>query len=207
MGKTSAYATTREPASRKAIPKAGRLIGYARVSTDDQRLALQLDALRAAGCTKIQRDEGSGATRTRPGLDACLRELRPGDVLVVWRLDRLGRSLSHLLQIVEELRDRNVGFRSLTESLDTTSAGGKLVLSIFGALAEYERALISERVRAGMTAARRRGYHVGRRRALTQAAIEQARTLVDSGESVAAVARTMKCGVSTLYRALAERAA
>ncbi|MBC5816128.1 MAG: recombinase family protein [Candidatus Eremiobacteraeota bacterium] len=177
-------------------------MGYARVSTDDQKLGLQLDALKGAGCTKIFRDEASGAARSRPGLDTCLAALRPGDVLVVWRLDRLGRSLAHLLSIVEGLRDRDVGLRSLTESIDTTSAGGKLIFSIFGALAEYERAMISERVRAGMRAAKKRGANVGRRAALTPTALTQARRLIAAGESISDVARSMRCGVSTLYRAL-----
>jgi DNA invertase Pin-like site-specific DNA recombinase len=121
---------------------------------------------------------------------------------VVWRLDRLGRSLSHLLEIVEDLQGRDIGFRSLTEALDTTSPGGKLVFSIFGALAEYERVTIQERVRAGMAAAKRRGIGLGRRRALTSTALEQARKPIVGGDPVSHVARSLKCGVSTLYRAL-----
>lgn len=190
--------------SQKAVSKnsAGRRFGYARVSTDDQTLALQLDALKLGRCSRIFKERASGASRSRPGLDSCLRSLRAGDVLVVWRLDRLGRSLSHLLELIDQLHDRGVGFRSLTESIDTTSAGGKLVFSIFGALAEYERAMIRERVSAGMAAAKRRGIALGRRRALTPTALEQARKLVDAGEPVSHVARSLRCGISTLYRAL-----
>src|SRR5215207_9345383 len=132
-------------------------IGYARVSTDEQTLALQLDALAAAGCDRVCTDTASGATAVRPGLGEALDHCRAGDTLVVWRLDRLGRSLRHLIETVTALAERGVGFKSLTESIDTTSPGGKLIFHIFGALAEFERDLIRARTRAGMAAARARG--------------------------------------------------
>src|ERR671917_2418146 len=132
-------------------------IGYARVSTEEQTLNLQLDALHAAGCEQIFTDWVSGARAERPGLANALGHLREGDTLVVWRLDRLGRSLPHLIETVTALAARGVGFRSLTESIDTTHSGGKLIFHIFGALAEFERDLIRERTRAGLAAARARG--------------------------------------------------
>src|ERR671917_1025350 len=140
-------------------------IGYARVSTEEQTLNLQLDALKAAGCEQIFTDRVSGARAERPGLTNALGHLRDGDTLVVWRLDRLGRSLPHLIETVTALAARGVGFKSLTESIDTTSSGGKLIFHIFGALAEFERDLIRERTHAGLTAARARGKVGGRPRA------------------------------------------
>jgi DNA invertase Pin-like site-specific DNA recombinase len=177
------------------------LVGYARVSTDDQTLDPQRDALRAAGCEWVFEDEGvSGATRRRPGLDEALSALGAGDVLVVWKLDRLGRSLSHLIEIVTALGDRGTDFRSLTEAIDTTNAGGRLILHMMGALAEFERSLISERTRAGMLAARRRGRHVGRPRVLTEAQRLHARQLIDQGAHVDEVALLLKVSSSTLRR-------
>lgn len=140
------------------------LIGYARVSTDEQDTALQLDALINAGCGTVFHDKASGASAYRPALDDALKNLKPGDTLVAWRLDRLGRSLQHLIAIVTMLEQRRVGFRSLTEAIDTTTAGGRLLFHIMGALAEFERSLIAERTRAGMAAAKARGRHVGRPR-------------------------------------------
>jgi DNA invertase Pin-like site-specific DNA recombinase len=138
-------------------------IGYARISTDEQTLSLQLDALQAADCENIFSDEGiSGATRNRPGLSSALSAVNKGDILVVWKLDRLGRSLPHLLELITGLGEEGIGFQSLSEQIDTSSAGGRLVFHIMGALAEFERSLISERTKAGMKAARRRGIHVGR---------------------------------------------
>ena len=189
--------------SRKPAPVAGRLVGYARVSTQDQTTALQLDALKGAGCTEIHQDRASGAVVSRPGLDSALASLATGDVLVVWRLDRLGRSLAHLVELVNTLQGRGVGFRSLSDAIDTTSAGGRLVFHIMASLAEFERSLIGERTRAGMAAARARGSMVGRRRALTPAQLDHARLLIERGESPSVVARSLGCGRSTLYRALA----
>ena len=127
----------RSPRRRRAA--SGHLIGYSRVSTDDQNLALQLDALKQAGCRRVFRDVGSGSLSHRPELDACLQFLTAGDTLVVWRLDRLGRGLKHLIEAIENLHDREIGFRSLTEQIDTTTSAGRLQFHIFGALAEFER--------------------------------------------------------------------
>jgi len=144
----------------------GRMMGYARVSTSDQDVSLQWEALRRAGCQEPQIfcDTASGAHTARPGLEACLRALAPGDLLVVWRLDRLGRSMAHLVTLIEGLLQRQVGFRSLSDgAIDTTTASGELVFHIFSALAQFERRLIQERTRAGLAAARARGRHGGRR--------------------------------------------
>lgn len=189
--------------SLKHTPRAGRLVGYARVSTHDQTTALQLDALKAAGCAEIHQDRVSGAVVCRPGLDAALASLIDGDVLVVWKLDRLGRSLAHLVELVNGLQGRGVGFRSLSDAIDTSSAGGRLVFHIMGSLAEFERSLIAERTKAGMAAAKARGSMLGRRRALTSAQLDHAKLLIDRGESPSVVARSLGCGRSTLYRALA----
>nr|WP_227272195.1 recombinase family protein [Roseobacter sp. H9] len=142
------------------------LIGYARVSTEDQSLALQHDALRAAGCERIFDDKVSGAKSERPGLVKALELLRDGDTLVVWRLDRMGRSLKDLIERAEELKDMGVGLKSLQESIDTTTSGGQLIFHMFGALAEFERNLIRERTEAGLRAARARGRKGGRKKAL-----------------------------------------
>src|SRR3954469_25971878 len=137
-------------------------IGYARVSTGEQTLDLQLDALQKAGCGKVYRETASGAKAERPVLEEVLGYLRPGDTLVVWRLDRLGRSLKHLIEVVAGLAERGVGFKRLTEQIDTTPPGGKLIFHVFGALAEFERDLIRERTHAGLAAARARGKRGGR---------------------------------------------
>ncbi|HEX8047512.1 recombinase family protein [Rhizobium sp.] len=143
--------------------------GYARVSTEDQKMDLQLNALKEAGCDRVFTDHGvSGAGFERPGLDGVIKALRKGDTLVVWRLDRLGRSLVRLVQFVDELGRKGVEFQSLSENIDTTSSGGRLVFHLIAALSEFERALISERTRAGMDAARRKGLHLGRPPALTK---------------------------------------
>ena len=146
------------------------LVGYARVSTVEQTLALQEDALRAAGCERRFTDTLSGAKAERPGLAQALAFLRPGDVLVVWRLDRLGRSLKALIETLNGLEGRGIGFKSLTEQLDTTTSGGKLIFHVFGALAEFERDLIRERTQAGLAAARARGRQGGRPKKLGTAA-------------------------------------
>ncbi len=133
------------------------LIGYARVSTSDQNLELQLDALKEAGCRRVFEETASGTNKARPQLLAALDFLRPGDTLVVWKLDRLARSVQQLIEIIEQLHKRGCGFRSLTEAIDTTTAGGRLIFHIFGALAEFERSIIRERTIAGLEAARARG--------------------------------------------------
>lgn len=180
-----------------------RKIGYARVSTDRQDEALQLDALTEHGVDAIFTDHGvSGATTSRPRLDAALADLHTGDVLVVYSLSRLGRSMSHLLATVESLDERGVGFRSLTEEIDTSSASGRLTFRLFAALAAFERELLSERTRAGIAAARARGAVPGRRPVITAAQLRQARLLVAGGERVGDVAASMGVGRSTLYRAL-----
>jgi DNA invertase Pin-like site-specific DNA recombinase len=180
------------------------LIGYARVSTEDQNLAMQLDALRAAGCEKIFRDEGvSGSETDRAELNKALAALAAGDVLVVWKLDRLGRSLAHLMQIVTRLGAEAVGFRSLSEAIDTTTASGRLLFHVVGAIAEFERNLISERTSAGMAAARARGQHLGRERKMTEADIAWAYDAIASGTMTPrAAAASMRISISTLYRAL-----
>lgn len=179
------------------------LIGYARVSTLDQTPALQLDALKAAGCERVFTDEGvSGGAKKRPQLDQALAVLQPGDVLTVWKLDRLGRSLSHLIELTSDLGQRGIGFRSLSEAIDTTSPQGKLLLHMLGALAEFERSLIAERTRAGLTAAKRRGAKLGRKPKLSTEQIAHARQLIDAGESPTRVAKTIGVSPATLYRAI-----
>src|SRR5437588_2698376 len=143
------------------------LIGYARVSTQDQTLDLQQDALEKIGCSKIFTDTASGAKAERQGLDEALAYVREGDTLVVWKLDRLGRSLQHLIETITKLNNRKIGFKSITENIDTTTSGGKLVFHIFGALAEFERDIIRERTNAGLAAARARGRRGGRPKAKT----------------------------------------
>lgn len=183
-------------------------IGYARVSTEEQNLDLQIGALEAAGCDTIYEDRGiSGAAAYRPGLADALARAGEDDVLVVWKLDRLGRSLPHLVEVINGLREAGVGFRSLQEQIDTTSAGGRFYLHILAALAEFERELIGERTKAGMESAKRRGKHVGRPRKLTTQQVMHARELVDCGkETRAAVAALFGVDVATLRRALAEGA-
>lgn len=179
------------------------LIGYARVSTSEQTIDLQRDALEAAGCVRIFADEGvSGASATRPGLSEAVAALSPGDTLVVWRLDRLGRSLAYLVQLIAQLGERGIGFRSLSDPIDTTSAGGRLVLHIMGALAEFERSLIVDRTQAGLRAAKKRGVQLGRPHRLTATQLAHARVLIAQGQSPRAVAQTLGIGKSTLYRHL-----
>lgn len=176
--------------------------GYARVSTEDQNLDLQLRALTAAGCERIFEDRISGATTRRPGLDEVLARCGAGDVLVVWKLDRLGRSLPHLIDVIQDLGARDCGFQSLSENIDTTTAGGRLVFHLMGALAEFERALIAERTKAGLAAARQRGVRLGRKRAMSAEQVRHARALLEAGERPTDIARSMQVGRSTLYRAL-----
>lgn len=173
------------------------IIGYARVSTDEQKLDLQLEALRKAGCDRIYTDSGrSGATFDRIGLEAALDALEGGSTLVVWRLDRLGRSLSGLVNLIDQLAKRQVHFRSLMENIDTTSSGGRLMFHMMAALAEFERAIISERTRAGLSAARARGRQIGRPRALSDDQLLHALTTIRGGRrNVSDIAREL--GVST----------
>lgn len=181
-----------------------RTIGYARVSTSDQNLDLQLLALRAAGCTRVHSDQGiSGAEFDRPGLAAALKELRAGDMFIVWRLDRLGRSLVDLIRLVTELGERQVEFRTLTEAIDTSSPGGRLLFHMLGAMSEFERSLLSERTKAGMSAARARGSQIGRKRALTQAQQQEAReALAHDDMSLQVVAARYDVHPRTLLRNL-----
>jgi DNA invertase Pin-like site-specific DNA recombinase len=179
------------------------LVGYARVSTRDQDATLQRDALTKAGCDRIFEEAASGAQRDRPQLIAALDYLRAGDTLIVWKLDRLARSLKQLIETVEELERRQIGFRSLTEAIDTTTPGGRLVFQIFGALAEFERGLIRERTRAGLETARARGRLSGRRQKITEKDIQAAKALLTSTDlSVEEVARRVGVSPATLYRHL-----
>ena len=179
-------------------------IGYARVSTDDQMLDLQLDALTTSGCDPVYQETVSGKSAVRPELAQCLKALRAGDVLVVWRLDRLGRSLSDLVRIVSELEQRGIGFESLTEKIDTTSATGKLTFHVFAALAEFERNIIRERTKAGLDAARARGRTGGRKPALNERQVREIRALLaDPQIEVSEVARRYGVSRTTLYKYLA----
>jgi DNA invertase Pin-like site-specific DNA recombinase len=176
-------------------------IGYARVSTTDQTLDLQKDALQKAGCERIFTDTASGAKSERIGLDEALSYVRPGDTLVVWRLDRLGRSLKHLIETITALNAKSIGFKSITEAIDTTTSGGKLVFHIFGALAEFERDIILERTQAGLLAARARGRNGGRPKALTQKKAQMAQALyADKNNTVSDICKTVNISRATLYR-------
>jgi len=179
------------------------MIGYARVSTDEQNPALQFDALERAGCERIFVDYASGARANRPALEDALGILKEGDTLVAWKLDRLGRSLSHLISLISELDARGVAFRSLSEAIDTGTAAGRLLFHVMGALAEFERALISERTRAGMAAARARGAVLGRPSKLSTTQVAAARrSLASAGGSVREVADKFSVSRSTLGRAV-----
>lgn len=184
-----------------------KLVGYARVSTIEQNLDMQVAALEAAGCTEIITDHGlSGADFQRPGLRRALRQVKRGDMLVVWRLDRLGRSLVDLIQTVNGLSKRGCDFRSLTESIDTSSSGGRLVFHMMAAMAEFERAIISERTKAGMEAARARGSLLGRRPSMTNVQTEVARHAVEIDlQPIADVAARYGVHPKTLARVLRER--
>jgi len=179
--------------------------GYARTSTDDQTTALQDAALKKARCVKIFRDEGyTGANTKRPGLTRCLKTLRPGDTLTVWKLDRLGRSLGDLITILDDLKARGVRFQSLTEAIDTTTATGRAMWQMIGILAELERSMITERTRAGVKAAKRRGVKFGRKPKLTPEQIEHARELIGKGETRQYVADLLNVSRTTLFRALTD---
>jgi DNA invertase Pin-like site-specific DNA recombinase len=177
------------------------LIGYARVSTDEQNLDLQLNALKRAGCDRIYQDSGvSGAVARRPGLDQALAALEPGDTLIVWRLDRLGRSLVNLIQAIQDLDRRSVHFRSLTETIDTGSSGGRLVFHLMGAMAEFERALISERTRAGMKVAKTRGQPIGRPPLLSEKQRADIRKGLARGAAISSLAKRYSVSTTTIAR-------
>jgi DNA invertase Pin-like site-specific DNA recombinase len=183
----------------------GYLLGYARVSTSDHHPDLQVDALTAAGCYRVFIDTASGALAARPALDQVLDQLRPGDTLVVWKLDRLGRSLRHLVDTIATLADRGVGFRSLQEQVDTTTPGGKLVFHVFAALAEFERDLVRERTAAGLAAARARGRKGGRPTVMTKNKIRLAREMYGSRQyTVAAIASALGVSRASIYRHLGD---
>ncbi len=180
-------------------------IGYARISTGDQTLDLQRDALHEAGCLDIYEEQASGARVARPVLAAALRTCRPGDVLVIWKLDRLGRNTTHLLEIVEELGQRQIGLKTLTGfAIDTSTPHGKLALVMFAGLAEYERALIQERVMAGLVAARARGRKGGRHPKLTPQQQALAAEMAAAKIPITRIASTLQCSRHTVYKALAQ---
>ena len=184
------------------------LLGYARVSTKDQKLTSQKDALRSHGCDKIYTDKVSGAKAERPGLDRMLRNAREGDTIIVWKLDRLGRSLKHLVELAEELSQRGIGLKSLNDPIDTSTAQGKLVFNIFAALAEFERGIIRERTNAGLSAARARGRMGGRRPGLSEDAQRKARvaeSLYKEGMPVNQIAEDLNISKATLYKYLRYR--
>ena len=179
------------------------IIGYARVSTQDQNPELQVDALERAGAEQVFQEKFTGTLRERPELSQCVRTLRKGDILVVWKLDRLARSLKDLVEIVQDLHDREIGFKSLTESIDTTSSGGRLVFHIFGALAEFEHDLIRERTRAGLDAARARGRKGGRKPKLSVSDIQKAQAMLsDPDITKTEVAQHFNVSSTTLNAAL-----
>lgn len=175
-------------------------IGYARVSTSDQSTDLQIDALRSAGCIQIYTDQISGGTAERPGLTQALQALRPQDTLVVWRLDRLGRSLKHLIELVGKLSERSIDLRSLSEGIDTSSAGGKLTFHLFSALAEFERDLIRERVRAGLDAAAARGRKGGRPTVVTRSTAKAIGSMVAAGLTSREICDQLKISRATYFR-------
>ena len=174
--------------------------GYARVSTTGQDEALQLDALEKAGCDRVFADHASGSTTSRPALDEMLGMLRRGDTVAIWRLDRLGRSLRHLLDVVADLEQRGVALRSLTESIDTSTPAGRLIFHTFGALSEFERDLIRERTKAGLDAARARGRVGGRPTVWTPDKREQALAMLKAGKDVSTVAKVLGVSRASIYR-------
>jgi DNA invertase Pin-like site-specific DNA recombinase len=179
------------------------LVGYARVSNEDQTTRLQTDALKSAGCQKIFEEKASGNSTERPQLTRLLEILRRGDVLVVWRLDRLGRNLPHLIETVQRLVDNKIGFRSLSESLDTTTSGGRFIFNVFGSLAQFERDIISERTRAGLAAARARGRFGGRKSKITPDKLKTARALLkDPDHTLKNAATAIGVHYVTLWRTL-----
>ena len=187
--------------------KMPRLIGYARVSTQEQDLNLQLDALEKAGCSKdkIFVDKISGSKAERPGLEKCLAAIQPGDTLLVWRLDRLGRSMVHLISLIEDLRTKQIGFKSICDgAIDTTTASGELIFNIFSSLAQFERRLIQERTKAGLDAARARGRQGGRKKVeATNPKVMMAKNMhKDHGMSIENICKTLKISRASFYRYL-----
>jgi DNA invertase Pin-like site-specific DNA recombinase len=183
-------------------------IGYSRISTQDQNLQLQIDALKEAGCKKIFSEIASGARADRQALEEALEFLRPGDVLVVWKLDRLGRSLRHLIETVTRLESKNIGFQSLQESISTTTSSGKLIFHLFACLAEFERGVIQDRTLAGLQAARSRGRIGGRPKAMDDGKLSLARSMrSDPSASVQDICHTLKVSRSTFYRYMKKLAA
>ena len=177
------------------------LVGYARVSTQDQNPDLQLDALKKAGCEKVYIEKASGAQRDRPELKAAIDYMRAGDTLVVWKLDRLARSIKQLIETIDGLEQRDIGFKSLTETIDTTTSGGRLIFHIFAGLAEFERSIIRERTKAGLASARARGRLGGRPKKLSETDIEAAKALLSNPKiTVEQAAKRLGIAPSTLYR-------
>ena len=189
--------------SQVSLTIKGMKYGYARISTEDQNAAMQHTALKRAGCKTIFTDELTGATTKRPALLRCLKKLERGDTLTVWKLDRLGRSLRDLITMLDSLRDRGVKFRSITEAIDTETPTGRVMWQMIGMMAEYEHSLISERTRAGVKAAKKRGVKFGRKRKLKPHQIVHARKLIDDGQRREDVAALLNVDRTTLYRALA----
>lgn len=179
------------------------LVGYARVSTDDQNLDLQLDALKAAGCKELFTDKVTGIAKTKDGLEAALKYVREGDTLVVWKLDRLGRTVKGLVELVEGFQARGVQFKSVTDSIDTSTPAGRFFFHVMAALAEMERELIKERTKAGLSAARARGRKGGRKPKMDASKIASAKTLLDSGMTGQEIATNLGVSRATLYRAIA----
>ena len=195
------------PIFKEIMRKMPRLIGYARVSTQEQDLNLQLDALEKAGCSKdkIFVDKISGSKAERPGLEKCLAAIQPGDTLLVWRLDRLGRSMVHLISLIEDLRSKKIGFKSICDgAIDTTTASGELIFNIFSSLAQFERRLIQERTKAGLDAARARGRQGGRKKVeATNPKVMMAKNMhKDHGMSIENICKTLKISRASFYRYL-----
>lgn len=197
------YRNSDHPTGIDTFRVMGHLLGYARVSTTDQDARLQLDALTTAGCYRIFTDTASGAFESRPELEKLLDQIRPGDTLVVWRLDRLGRSIRHLINHMDALQQQGIEFKSLQENIDTSSSGGRLVFNIFASLAEFERDLIRERTNAGLVAARARGRTGGRPSSLSRDKLRTAKRLYEQKDmTVAQIGEVLGVSRSTVYRAL-----